>query len=257
MKGIAAEDIQRLIETNHDQSVDSANAVNNDEERASFEYTQGRLRERRVMYLQAVLLVRKEGAETTGAQARLHHAVDAAMAQYSFARTRTRADLLELDPSAPKPDLVEQARLEGEWEQAFGVAPSLITKNGAAQQLARLETCCGLVALSAPLAAHAATAKLKALVEVAIEAQAKRSAEGKEDSEAMRALWAAREELDAAHKAHRLQVESLLVGQRRPERLGAFIKAEDPAYKARRRAQAPIEQDPDLEILAPELSDPT
>lgn len=255
MKNVADEDTRRLIESQHDVSVDADVVAQNKQEQASFAYTQERLRKARVKLLAAVLLARKESAQTLAAREALEQAVKPAVAYYGFARTRTRTDLLDLDPLGPQPDPAAQVQLAREWQDAFGQAPSTLDRLGADEQIARLDTLCGLLAQSAPLSAHAASAQLRALVDTAQAALARHAKEVKEDSAAMSALRDARALFDRADSAHRLQVRALLVGQGREELLGAAIRAEEPAYKARRLANAPIAQDPLVEDLKPELPD--
>ena len=79
--------------------------------------------------------------------------------------------------------------------------------------------------------------------------------EQREDRDATADLNEAREGLDAAHSAHVLLVESVLVRGRRSDQLGRFVLARDAAYAARRRAKKPLTDEPGaaalLHLLAP------
>lgn len=255
MINVADEDVRRLAESLHDTSVDGDTVAQNKTELAMFDYTQARLKKQRDVLLAAVLLARKEGAETRAATASLEQAIQPAIDYYAFARARTRADLLEIDPSKPKPDPIAHAQLAREWDDAFSTPYSHIERINLDERVARLDAQCALIEQSAPLNAHTTTATLRALVTAAKDALKVYRKESKEDSAAMTTLRAARVSFDAAHSAHKLQVSSLLTGQRRPELLARAIKSEDPAYKARRRAQKPISEEPDLDLLVPELPD--
>jgi hypothetical protein len=253
MNNVADEDVKRLVESQHDTSVESDEVAQNKTEQAMFDYTAARLKKQRAVLLAAVLLARKEGAETQAATTAMEQAIQPALDYYAFARARTRADLLEIDPSKPKPDPVAQAQLAREWQDGFALAPSQLDKLSLAERITRLEAQCGLIEQSAPLKAHATTPTLRALVAAALDKLKVQSKESKEDSAAMTSLRAARVSFDAAHSSHKLQVHSILTGQQRPELLARAIKSEDPAYKARRRAQQPITEEPDLDLLVPEL----
>jgi hypothetical protein len=256
MKNVADEDVRRLLESQHDINIDGDTVAQNDQERASFDYTQGRLRTQRAALVIAVLAVRKEGVETQAARAALAQAVKPAVDYYGFARSRSRSDLIDLDPLAPAPDPVAQATLTREWEDAFGAAPSSIERLGIEEQIARLEACCGLVSQSSALAAHPATTQLRALVATANQALVKKAKEVKDETAAMAALRAARAAFDLGDDAHALQVRSLLTGQGRIKLIALALRSEDPDYKARRLANTPITQDPLVEDLAPELTEP-
>jgi DnaJ-domain-containing protein 1 len=255
MKNVADEDVRRLIESQHDVNIDGDTIAQNKHERASFDYTQGRLKAQRAALLVAVLAGRKESAETQAARAALAQAVKPAVAYYGFARSRTRAELLDLDPLAGAPDPVAHAQLAREWEDAFGAAPSSFERLGIEEQIARLDACCALISQSATLAAHPSAIQLRALVDAAKAALLKASKEAKDDTAAMTALRAARAAFDLADEAHDLQVRSILTGQGRIELLKLALRSEDPAYKARRAAASPITTDPLIDDLTPELPD--
>jgi hypothetical protein len=253
MINVADEDVRRLAESLHDTSVDGDTVAQNKTELAMFDYMQSRLKKQRAVLLAAVLLARKEGAETLAATASLEQTIQPAIDYYAFARARTRADLLEIDPSKPKPDPIAHAQLAREWEDAYAQPTYQLDRLSLDERITRLDAQCALIEQSAPLKAHTTTATLRALVTAAMDALKVYRKESKEDSAAMTALRAARVDFDAAHSAHKLQVHSLVTGQQRPELLARAIKAEDPAYKARRRAQKPITEEPDLDLLVPEL----
>jgi hypothetical protein len=253
MKGVADEDIKRLVESQHDLHIDGATVARNDEERASFDYTQARLRRLRAALLVSVLAVRKEGADTIAARAALAESIKLAIASYGFARSRTRSDLLDLNPLGPKPDPVKQAALAREWEDSFALASSSLERLSMEEQLARLDACCVLISQSAPLAAHHATAQLRSLIDAANEALTARAKEVKEETAAMASLRVARADFDLADDAHALQVRSILTGQGRIDSLAIALRRADPAYKARRIANLPIAEDPLVDDLSPEL----
>lgn len=80
--------------------------------------------------------------------------------------------------------------------------------------------------------------------------------ETQEDIIATRALNAARAVFDRVHKAHTMLIESVLAREERLDEARRFIRRRDPAYAARRRARAPVEQEAEAaEVEAEVLSD--
>lgn len=204
----------------------------------------------------AMLTQTREVGETDAARAVTSAAIRDAVATYGFVRRKLKDALLNLPPDEARATSAEEMTLRARAiARVFGRNVSKISNLGIERQVTLLTELAQAIAQDPHLSAPGAHKGLEDAIARADAAQKGLSREQREDSDAMRALTDAREGFDRAASSHTLLVRALLTRQGRESELGRFIKAQDPAYAARRRAQQPIEDEPDADLASADTSD--
>lgn len=197
----------------------------------------------------ALLAQARDLGETDAARAAAQAAIRDAVATYSFVRRKIKDALLNLPPDQARTTSAEEITLRARAiERVLGRHTGKINNQGVERQVTLLTELAQAIAQDPILSAPGAHKGLEDAIARADAAQKDLSREQREDTDAMRALTTARDAFDRAASAHALLVRALLTRQGRESELGRFIKAQDPAYAARRRAQQPIEDEPDADL---------
>ena len=254
MARIADEDRRRLLESRHDIS-----ALNNAEEltedvslQRALVRSRERLSDTRAALLGAVQHNLQESIETSSARVDLDKSVSAATKQYSFIRGDVEHRLLSDDPDAPRaPDEIEkgEAAFKAVFTQASlrGLGPERLLEvlEEVAEAMIRDPK---LAALGLHGRLERAAADLKPRVVLWVR-------EGAEDIEGTTSLRRARAAFDREHGGHALQVRSVLEREGSQHPPGRYLLSEDPAYRGRRRAGRPLNEEPGIEGVDEEAED--
>lgn len=242
------EDQKRLLESRHDIAAAENPALLSADTHFKAALTKSRtlLASRRAALLAAAETADRERSETDTERLNLQRAVELGVRWYAFILTKASAALLEAPPNAPilQDELARRQKL---LNRVFSKAPSDFTKMGSASAIevfGSVATALSTEPELTPLgfAADMATAHANA------EQAAKRlNRETDEDSAAMNILREARADFDRCHQGHARLVEGILLHEGKEGELGRYILAKDPAYAARRSAQAPISEEPGVE----------
>lgn len=212
------------------------------------------LAESRQTLRQAILIQAREAGETDQARAEVNTAITDAVATYAYVRNRIKDALLNLLPHEQRALSTEELALRRRaFNRVLGRNPSDITNQSPEKQVTLLTDVAEAIGQDPRLGGFNIHQDLVEAITRADASQAGWTKERGEDSDAMRSLVAAREGFDRVASAHGLLVRSLLVRQGREAELGRFVKTQDPAYAARRRAQQPIEEEPDADTLTDDL----
>ena len=244
----AVEDRVRLLEGRHD--VDAASdpsAITSDPVgQAGVAQSGAELAVARAGLLGGVSLVIREGRETGDARAQVDGACEYARAQLLFVRDEATKGA-RVDPDAPA-DPAEVAAREREIATLFGYTSESLRRLGPDSLRSLIEP---LVEQLPPDAEgengprtrlERADARLVAALKLV-------DGESDEDRGAYAQLFVARATFDRAARVHALGVEAALLREGREGEIGRFIKSKDPAYAARRRASAPIEEEPGIDAV--------
>lgn len=189
----------------------------------------------------------RERAESDAARAQLEEARQHLLRTWRFVQRRAREALLNPDPDAPALTAAEATRRERLLAQAFPVTTSTLSDAAFADAITHAQAAQRALQAIPELASLNLHERLAPVTEAFSAAVAAWSAEAREDRAATEAVWSARAELDTAQAAYADQLRVVLRLQGRLPELGRWLRAEDPAYKARRRARVPISEEPPLE----------
>lgn len=225
---------------------------------AALVHTRTRLVARRAELRAAVHANVRETGETE--RARIDRDTDAldANQQYRYVRGYVVHHLLNLPPEAAvRPAEVE--RRSRAANRLLPLRPSHFDRESPEKKLELLETAIKAVGEEPELRADlgpAADLLLERFQRVhdALEARVARvQDEVTDDRKATARLVAARQAFDRAHAAHTRQVEAALEDGGRIAEIGRYLKARDPAYRARRAAGRPVREEPDAGDLDAEV----
>lgn len=238
------EDRRRLLESRHDlAALENPTTLTDDpDHKQALVASRAELLARRDALRSAASLVSKEKSETDVERAGLQGAVTALLGKYRFVRGKVEDALLNVDPdSAPPPaEMLRRTRL---FDRVFRHTLSDLVRSSQRSVVEMLGGVAEALAGEKDLAPLGYAAPFAAAHAAAEAVAAELDRETGEDTAAMTALRAAREELDRASHANALLVESVLVRASREAELGRFVLAQDAAYAARRAARVPIQQE--------------
>lgn len=250
---LGEEDGRRLLETHADvrAAQDPATITDNPALQGAIAYTAGRLAETRERLVGAIRENTRESGETAVARDAAQKAASFARSAWRYARGRLEQHLLNPPPDTPvEPD--ERIRREKVLQRIAPLRPSDLARMSPDRIAEHMQ------ALRAALDEDTVRSDLDGLplpqlvesldrgIEQLVQAAGAIAREVDEDREATRALDDARGALDRASVLHGMMVEVALRDADRLDRIGRFIKARDPAYRARRRAGRTVADEPDL-----------
>jgi hypothetical protein len=242
---LTEEDLRRLLETRHDLDASAKPELMTADSRMKAALTTSRtqLETARNALQTATGEVSREKSETEAKRVNLQNALGSTIARYGYIRGKVQDGLLNPDPDQ-KVDAKEIERRYKLFNRVFGTMPSDFDRLA---QKAAIETIGPVVkALSEQpdLKPFGYASSLAAEHSNVVEAASALNREVDEDAAAMVVLRGAREELDRKAWAHALQVESVLVREKKEAEIGRYLLARDPAYAARRAARVPVAQEP-------------
>lgn len=186
----------------------------------------------------------REQRESHAARAALDDARKHLAATWRFVRGHAQNALLNLDPDVPAPSSAELTRRQRVVAQAFPLPFSELAasppNNALTHALAAVQALRDGGELEA-LQLHDRLQGAAEALRVALEAWTQ---ETREDRAATEASWQARAAFDLAQASYADGLRVALRPQGRLGELGRWLRAEDAAYKVRRQANAPIEDEP-------------
>ena len=242
----AAEDHRRLLESNHDvRALLDPNALTDqDVWRQAATQSRDELAQATQTLRSAARAKTSETTETTAARAEALRHKGVAIAQYTWVRTQISARWLAIDPNDATIAPSTFANRDKQVQRILPAPPSVL-QNLSPSSLAETlknygEGMADDTEGLATLDLHDRLLNAAATLE---EVAQRGTSERNEDKLATQALQAARDAFDRAHDAHKEQISSILTRFDRGAELGRFIRAEDPAYKARRSSGVPITEE--------------
>lgn len=256
---IGEEDGRRLIEADYDTRYtrDYPAIAGAAEYAGALALSHARLTEARGRLVEAVAGLSREYAETDRARVELDLVRAKSKAIYGWARAKAHDQLNVIDPDQELP-LEEIARRERLHTRLFPVSPSDFGDLEAPKQHAQLQASAAILRepqTTAEMgeAGRALAARLEAAAERLHGQREVWLTESEEDSEAMKALVAARAGLDAQHSFHVQLVELLLKDNGKSDEIKRRIKRRDPAYRARLDAGKSVREEPGLADVESEV----
>ncbi|HRI68052.1 MAG TPA: hypothetical protein PK156_27635 [Polyangium sp.] len=246
---IANEDRQRLLESRHDiAAAEPTSMTSNAAYQAAAAQSRDHLAAKRADLHQVAQTHSREKSETDAGRATLAAAVSNALRWYEFVRDRAESRLLKPAPNVHV-DVHEMERRQKLFARVFGIAPSSFS---AQSTQAVIETF-GMVAEALTKEPDLVPLKLdddmRNAHQAAEAAAVSLNREIDEDSAAQKALRQAREAFDRAARTHARIVEGILVHENKEDDLGQYVLSRDPAYAARRKANAPLSEEPGAETI--------
>ncbi len=250
---LGEEDGRRLLESHADiRAAQDPSAITDAAPlQGAIAYTAGRLAEARATLVDAIRESTRELGETAAARDAGQKAAAYGRGAWRFVRGRLEQHLLNPPPSA----LPERDELARRGKLLARIAPLRVSDLG---RMGAERITGHLQALRAALDEQAVQRDLDGLalgplaetlddaIERLVTALGDLAREIDEDREAARSLADARSGLDGASTLHAMIIEATLRDAGRLDRLGRFVKARDPAYRARRRAGRAIADEPEL-----------
>lgn len=203
---------------------------------------------------EAVLGLQVDLGETEDVRAGLGAARRQAVGRYQFVRAKAMDLLLNTDPDDEPLSAEERAHREKGLSRTLGPTASDIAPLGTRGLLETLGHVVAALSEDPLLKGLGLAPKLEPAVKALGEANAAVEREVGEDRGAFLALEERRSGLQRCLNAHRLWVEAPLVAAGRPEVLGRFVLAADPAYSARRTAGKPVIEEPGASEAASSLA---
>lgn len=186
----------------------------------------------------------REQRESHAARAALDDARHLLAATWRFARTRAQEALLNLDPAAPPLTSAEVTRRQRLFAQAFPLSFSELAasqpNNALTHALAAVKALQDGAELEA-LDLHGRLQRAAEALQATLDAWTQ---ETREDRAATEAVWHARAAFDLTQATYADALRVALRPSGRLSELGRWLRAEDAAYKARRQANAPLEEEP-------------
>jgi hypothetical protein len=264
MARVAEEDRRRLIESRRD--LDRTEAVErlttHEDYQRALSASHGELGAARASLVEAARAAAREAVETQEANVALLALRRQVEESYGYLRKVVEGALLRHNPRRPRAEaeVTQRQRLFG---RVFGDTQSALQGRSHDQLLERA------VEVQHSLESEALLAALRDEDGELLSAYMSKEVEGLgaalrtwqrevgEEREAFVALRAARAALEVSLSSHAEQVTSVLRRQGRLAEQGQFLVAHDPAWQARRRAGAPIEDESDSPALDTELNLPT
>ena len=257
---VAAEYVRRLLEAKYDlvSVADLTKLTDSLAFQAVLTETRTHLEVSRTNLRDALLTVAREAGETAEDRDELAAACAQGEIAWRFVRIEVERGLLNPLPEA-MPDEQTMKRRRKVFAQILGPTEAEFGRISPDKKVQALQD-------AADLARQAPTQKVLGddLAELiiqrfspaaaAIEAHRKDfQREQVEDREAFQKLFAARDAFDRAHTTHALVVEAALTRANRLDELGRFLRAQDPAYRARRAGGRPMKEEEDVGAVTTEL----
>lgn len=245
------EDATRLLESRHDVEVlaDPSSLVASPDFQPSVVASRDELAGARAELVDKASANARDLSETDAERANAHMTLEFAVDYYDYFRRRAQNLLLETAPGVRLTP--EETHRRGRlFNRYFNMSRTALSGQSIDKQIEVLQ------ALKQGFKGEPELQQLidddapfNEAVEAAADGAKNLQREIREDLLATRELRRAREAFDRLHRSHVQLVESLLTRQGRSDEAGRFIKRRDPAYAARRRARAPIHDEPE----APEI----
>ena len=246
---IANEDRQRLLESRHDiAAAVPTSMTSNAAYQAAVTQSRDLLAARRAELLETAQTHSREKSETDAERAKLATAVGQAIRWYEFARDRAESRLLKIAPNVHV-DGHEMERRQKLFARIFGTAPSSFSAQSARAVIETMGVVAEALANEPDLAPLKLDDDMRHAHQTAEAAALALNREIDEDSAAQKALRQIREAFDRAARAHARIVEGVLVHEGKETDLGQFVLSRDPAYAARRKANAPLADEPGAETI--------
>lgn len=242
---ITGEDLRRLVESRHDaRACDPSKLSASPQWQQSLAASCEALTQGHEALRRAALHAHVETQESDSARIGRASAVEAAGRQYRYVYQKARLALATDDPEDPMPEELLAERTK-QFEQTFAAVPSSLEGLGSERAAEFLDQGARLLKTFDPDEFGDLVRRLEQAAQRLHAANDQWRREVSEDRAATDALKLARAQHDRAAKVHALLVEAALVEQGREAELGRFLLAQDPAYRARRAAGLPVEEDVD------------
>ncbi len=247
------EDLRRLLESRHDLTASKKPEVMTVDSSLKAAVTTFRkdLEAARHQLTAAVAAVSREKTETEAERIQVHKCLASAVARYGFIRGKVGDALLNTDPDE-QIDPKEIERRQKLYDRVFGIMPSDLDRLSQKAGIEKLESVTQSLSGEPDLKPLGYAGALSKTLTAAVSAIGKLNREIDEDSAAMVALRAAREQFDRNHASYALLVQAVLVREKRESEIGRYVLARDPTYAARRAARAPMEQEPGADEIEAE-----
>jgi|JI10StandDraft_1071094.scaffolds.fasta_scaffold153084_3 hypothetical protein len=202
-------------------------------------------------------VVIRETEETRRARRKVEAASARAVATWGFVVDEVGSTLLRVDPDAP-PTAEVLAERQAWAKRLVSVSARELERSTTERRLEVLRFALQVAGEPVPEAVPGevvalVTGRLEPVRAALAAAQAELYRELREDREAYEALEAARAAFDRAQSAHFRQVQSALIAQGREGELGRFILSQDAAYRARRAARRPLQEEEGIVAVASSL----
>ena len=201
-------------------------------------------------------VVLRETEETRRARRKVEAAGARAAAMWGFVTDEVGSKLLRVDPDAP-PAAEVLAERQAWARRMMVVSARELERSTTERQLEVLRVALQVAAEpdapEVPAEVIAVVGRLERVRAGLAAAQAELFKELREDREAYLALESARADFDRAQAAHFRQVQSALLAQGREKELGRFILSQDAAYRARRVARRPLQEEEGIAAVASSL----
>ena len=181
-------------------------------------------------------------------------ATEKAVVAWRFIQSRVRERLLNSPPDQ-WPNTNEQAQTKRLFDRLFPVSPSDFGALAVDRRILMLRSLLEVVNEEAVQEALGELADeiTRRVTPVAAELgrqQEKLFSELRKERAARATLTQARKAFDHAHVTHTKMVEAVLVAGGRRNELGRYLRAHDPAYRARRLAGRPMKEEPGVEAAS-------
>jgi hypothetical protein len=255
---LAFKDAASLYEGRHDDLalVDLSKLTVVQALQAALTYTKGELATTRINLETAARAFARESDETAQARHGLAQAATKTEVMWRFLVSETGRSVVP-DPDAPiAPDLLE--RRQQVISRVLPLTASEFTRLTSDRKIQVLTDT--IAATESPAnhevlgdAAERIRDRLAPLLLSLRTARDTLTRELREDRDAFLALETARAEYDRAHATHQSMVEAVLRDTNRLAEIGKYIRALDPAYRARRTAGRPLREEPGIEAITAPL----